>query len=186
MQGRYERELRSAGADRYPRFVSARWQRTCSLVISRVRGRGRWREKFESNVANRDCTMDGWNSWKRAENSFLTAWYQRVRESYVAIWIFGVFQSSRMSASTATGGGGCGGGGGGGGSYGGGGSGVGGALTLMGCVREASPPPQSHHQNQHHRTLGLGDLSVQNGVDPLPKGLYSLASSIPPLFIRRS
>ncbi|XP_076235955.1 uncharacterized protein LOC143180248 isoform X2 [Calliopsis andreniformis] len=100
--------------------------------------------------------MDGWKSWKRAENSFLAAWYQRVRESYVAIWFFGVFQNSRMSTSTATGGG-------------GGGGGVGGALTLMGCVREASPPPQNHHQQQQHRTLGLGEFSAQNSVDPLPK-----------------
>ncbi|XP_017756386.1 PREDICTED: uncharacterized protein LOC108548110 isoform X4 [Eufriesea mexicana] len=38
----------------------------------------------------------------------------------------------------------------------------------MGCVREASPPPQNH-QNQHHRTLGLGEYSAQNSVDPLPK-----------------
>ncbi|XP_024224340.1 uncharacterized protein LOC100746702 [Bombus impatiens] len=109
--------------------------------------------------------MDGWKSWKRAENSFLTAWYQRVTESYVATWFFGVFQTSRMSTSTATGGGG---GGGGGGGSGGGGGGVGGALTLMGCVREASPPPQNH-QNQHHRTHGLGEYSAQNSVDPLPK-----------------
>ncbi|XP_060817654.1 uncharacterized protein LOC132908064 isoform X8 [Bombus pascuorum] len=109
--------------------------------------------------------MDGWKSWKRAENSFLTAWYQRVTESYVATWFFGVFQTSRMSTSTATGGGG---GGGGGGSSGSGGGGVGGALTLMGCVREASPPPQNH-QNQHHRTHGLGEYSAQNSVDPLPK-----------------
>ncbi|XP_020723484.2 uncharacterized protein LOC100642669 isoform X4 [Bombus terrestris] len=70
-----------------------------------------------------------------------------------------------MSTSTATGGGG---GGGGGGGSGGGGGGVGGALTLMGCVREASPPPQNH-QNQHHRTHGLGEYSAQNSVDPLPK-----------------
>ncbi|XP_071863885.1 daughter of sevenless isoform X9 [Bombus fervidus] len=109
--------------------------------------------------------MDGWKSWKRAENSFLTAWYQRVTESYVATWFFGVFQTSRMSTSTATGGGG---GGGGGGGSGGGGGGVGGALTLMGCVREASPPPQNH-QNQHHRTHGLGEYSAQSSVDPLPK-----------------
>ncbi|XP_076760478.1 uncharacterized protein LOC143429010 isoform X4 [Xylocopa sonorina] len=68
-----------------------------------------------------------------------------------------------MSTSTATGGGG------GGGAGGGGGGGVGGALTLMGCVREASPPPQNHHQNQHNRTLGLGEYSAQNSVDPLPK-----------------
>ncbi|XP_043800893.1 uncharacterized protein LOC122719272 isoform X3 [Apis laboriosa] len=112
--------------------------------------------------------MDGWKRWKRAENTLLTAWYQRVTESYVATWLFGVFQSSRMSASTANGGGGGGGGGGSGG--GGGGGGVGGALTLMGCVREASPPPQNHHQHhQHHRTLGLGEYSTQNSVDPLPK-----------------
>ncbi|CAL7937040.1 unnamed protein product [Xylocopa violacea] len=65
-----------------------------------------------------------------------------------------------MSTSTATGGGG------GGGAGGGGGGGVGGALTLMGCVREASPPPQNHQQN---RTLGLGEYSAQNSVDPLPK-----------------
>lgn len=104
--------------------------------------------------------MDGggrWRRWKRAESALLTAWYQRVTESYVATWLYGVFQSSRMSASTAAGGGG------GGGS--GGGGGVGGALTLMGCVREASPPPQSHHQ---HRTLA--EYSTQNSVDPLPKG----------------
>lgn len=101
--------------------------------------------------------MDGWKSWKRAENSFLAAWYHRVRESYVAAWFFGVFQTSRMSTSTATGGG---------------GGGVGGALTLMGCVREASPPPQNHHhQHQQHRTLGLGEFSAQNSVDPLPKGM---------------
>lgn len=103
--------------------------------------------------------MDGWKRWKRAENTLLTAWYQRVTESYVATWLFGVFQSSRMSASTATGGG--------GGGSGGGGGGVGGALTLMGCVREASPPPQNHHQH-HHRTLA--EYSAQNSVDPLPKG----------------
>ncbi|XP_017879284.1 uncharacterized protein LOC108624463 isoform X8 [Ceratina calcarata] len=101
--------------------------------------------------------MDGWKSWKRAENSFLTAWYQRVRESYVAAWLFGVFQSSRMSTSTATGGGG-----------GAGGGSVGGALTLMGCVREASPPPQNH-QNQHHRSFGVREYSTQNSVDPIPK-----------------
>ncbi|XP_033312669.1 uncharacterized protein LOC117212207 isoform X4 [Bombus bifarius] len=76
-----------------------------------------------------------------------------------------LFKTSRMSTSTATGGGG---GGGGGGGSGGGGGGVGGALTLMGCVREASPPPQNH-QNQHHRTHGLGEYSAQNSVDPLPK-----------------
>ncbi|KAK1130989.1 hypothetical protein K0M31_017292 [Melipona bicolor] len=120
--------------------------------------------------------MDGWKSWKRAENSFLTAWYQRVTESYVATWFFGVFQSSRMSTSTATGGGGGGGGGGvgggGGGGGGSGGGGVGGALTLMGCVREASPPPQNHHHHHQNqpRTLGLGEYSAQNSVDPLPKG----------------
>ncbi|XP_015437273.1 PREDICTED: uncharacterized protein LOC107192508 [Dufourea novaeangliae] len=65
-----------------------------------------------------------------------------------------------MSTSTATGGG------------GGGGGGVGGALTLMGCVREASPPPQNHHHHHHHqqhRTLGLGEFSAQNSVDPIPK-----------------
>ncbi|XP_054000059.1 uncharacterized protein LOC128887771 isoform X4 [Hylaeus anthracinus] len=109
--------------------------------------------------------MEGWKSWKRAENSFLAAWYQRVRESYVAAWFFGVFQTSRMSTSTATGGG-------------GGGGGVGGALTLMGCVREASPPPQNHHHHHHHhqqhqqqlhRNLGLAEFSAQSSVDPLPK-----------------
>ncbi|XP_018310687.1 uncharacterized protein [Mycetomoellerius zeteki] len=103
--------------------------------------------------------MDGWNSWKGSEGSFLSAWYQRVRESYVALWFFGVFQSSRtMSTSTA---------------LGGGGGGVGGALSLMGCMREASPPPQNHHQHhhhQHHRAFGLGEFSVtQHSVDPLPK-----------------
>ncbi|XP_076276055.1 uncharacterized protein LOC143206990 isoform X2 [Lasioglossum baleicum] len=104
--------------------------------------------------------MDGWNSWKRAENSFLAAWYQRVAQSYVAAWFFGVFQTSRMSTSTATGGG-------------GGGGGVGGALTLMGCVREASPPPQNHHHHHHHhqqyRNVGLSEFSAQSSVDPLPK-----------------
>ncbi|XP_043514407.1 uncharacterized protein LOC122530985 isoform X9 [Frieseomelitta varia] len=47
----------------------------------------------------------------------------------------------------------------------------------MGCVREASPPPQNHHHHHHHhhqnqhqpRTLGLGEYSAQNSVDPLPK-----------------
>nr|XP_012136553.1 PREDICTED: uncharacterized protein LOC100880594 [Megachile rotundata] len=38
----------------------------------------------------------------------------------------------------------------------------------MGCVREASPPPQNHHQ-QHHRSLGVGEFSAQNSIDPLPK-----------------
>ncbi|XP_077265007.1 uncharacterized protein LOC143898994 isoform X2 [Temnothorax americanus] len=104
--------------------------------------------------------MDGWKSWKRSESSFLAAWYQRVRESYVAVWFFGVFQSSgTMSTSTA---------------LGGGGGGVGGALSLMGCVREASPPPQNHHQHHHHhqqrRTFGLGEFpAAQHSVDPLPK-----------------
>lgn len=97
--------------------------------------------------------MDGWKGWKSAENSFIVAWYQRVRESYVGAWFFGVFQNGRMSTTTATAGG---------------GGGVGGALTLMGCVREASPPPHSHHQ-QHHRTLGLSDFPAPNSVDPLPK-----------------
>ncbi|XP_008556692.1 dentin sialophosphoprotein isoform X1 [Microplitis demolitor] len=41
--------------------------------------------------------------------------------------------------------------------------GVGGALSLMGCVREASPPPQNH------RTLDLGDLAMQRHADLLPK-----------------
>jgi len=113
--------------------------------------------------------MDGWKSWKGSEGSFLSTWYQRVRESYVAVWFFGVFQSSRtMSTSTAPGGG---------------GGGVGGALSLMGCVREASPPPQNHHQHhhhhhhQHHRTFGLGEFpATQHSVDPLPKGQRSLST----------
>lgn len=118
--------------------------------------------------------MDGWKSWKRSESSFLSAWYRRVRESYVALWFFGVFQNSRMSTSTASGGG------------GGGGGGVGGALSLMGCVREASPPPQNHHSHHHHhhhhqqqqqhqqqhRAFGLGEFPAQHSVDPLPKGQY--------------
>ncbi|XP_050452502.1 J domain-containing protein DDB_G0295729-like isoform X1 [Cataglyphis hispanica] len=116
--------------------------------------------------------MDGWKSWKRSESWFLSAWYQRVRESYVAAWFFGVFQNNRtMSTSTAPGGG--------------GGGGVGGALSLMGCVREASPPPQNHHphhhyhhhhhhhqqqQQQQHRAFGLGEFpAVQHSIDPVPK-----------------
>ncbi|KYM87296.1 hypothetical protein ALC53_03482 [Atta colombica] len=103
--------------------------------------------------------MDGWKSWKGSEGSFFSTWYQRVRESYVALWFFGMFQNSRtMSTSTA---------------LGGGGGGVGGALSLMGCVREASPPPQNHHQHhhhQHHRAFGLGEFpTTQHSVDPLPK-----------------
>ncbi|XP_029663075.1 uncharacterized protein LOC115235424 isoform X1 [Formica exsecta] len=115
--------------------------------------------------------MDGWKSWKRSESWFFSAWYQRVRESYVAAWFFGVFQNNRtMSTSTAPGGG------------GGGGGGVGGALSLMGCVREASPPPQNHHphhhyhhhhhqqQQQQHRAFGLGEFpAVQHSIDPVPK-----------------
>ncbi|XP_025261829.1 microtubule-associated protein futsch isoform X2 [Camponotus floridanus] len=114
--------------------------------------------------------MDGWKSWKGSESWFFSAWYQRVRESYVAAWLFGVFQSSRtMSTSTSPSGG-----------------GVGGALSLMGCVREASPPPQTHYshhhyhhhhhpphqqqQQQHHRAFGLGEFStVQHSIDPAPK-----------------
>ncbi|EFN64134.1 hypothetical protein EAG_08235 [Camponotus floridanus] len=69
------------------------------------------------------------------------------------------------------------------------GGGVGGALSLMGCVREASPPPQTHYshhhyhhhhhpphqqqqqqQQQHHRAFGLGEFStVQHSIDPAPK-----------------
>jgi len=111
--------------------------------------------------------MDRWKSWKSAEGSLLSAWYQRVRESYVAVWFFGVFQNSgTMSTSAIPGGG-------------GGGGGVGGALSLMGCVREASPPPQNHHQHhhqqpRHHRAFGLADFPMaQHSVDPLPKGRYS-------------
>lgn len=178
MQGRYERRLRSAGTDRYPEIVSAYLPRTrAACEISGASGGGgnsagacSSEKKFGRSWKTKDRRMDGWKSWKRAENSFLTAWYQRVTESYVATWFFGVFQTSRMSTSTATGGGG---GGGGGGGSGGGGGGVGGALTLMGCVREASPPPQNH-QNQHHRTHGLGEYSAQNSVDPLPKGSFTL------------
>ncbi|XP_043289155.1 uncharacterized protein [Venturia canescens] len=47
---------------------------------------------------------------------------------------------------------------------GGGGGAVGGALSLMGCVREASPPPQDHHH------LSLGEFAMQQrAVDTLPK-----------------
>lgn len=109
--------------------------------------------------------MDGWKSWKGSESWFFSAWYQRVRESYVAAWLFGVFQSSRtMSTSTSPSGG-----------------GVGGALSLMGCVREASPPPHTHHSHHHyhhhhqqqHRAFGLGEFStVQHSIDPAPKGQY--------------
>ncbi|CAL1689601.1 unnamed protein product [Lasius platythorax] len=64
------------------------------------------------------------------------------------------------------------------------GGGVGGALSLMGCVREASPPPQNHHPHHHyhhhhhhqqqqqhqHRAFGLGDFpAVQHSIDPAPK-----------------
>ncbi|KMQ93623.1 dentin sialophospho [Lasius niger] len=115
--------------------------------------------------------MDGWKSWKRSEGWFFSAWYHRVRESYVAAWLFGMFQNSRtMSTSTASSGG-----------------GVGGALSLMGCVREASPPPQNHHPHHHyhhhhhhqqqqqhqHRAFGLGEFpAVQHSIDPAPKGQY--------------
>ncbi|XP_034933851.1 dentin sialophosphoprotein-like isoform X2 [Chelonus insularis] len=47
--------------------------------------------------------------------------------------------------------------------------GVGGALSLMGCVREASPSPQ-----EHHHTLDMGDFAMhrnQRNVDTLPKEL---------------
>ncbi|XP_011880036.1 PREDICTED: heat shock protein DDB_G0288861-like isoform X3 [Vollenhovia emeryi] len=98
--------------------------------------------------------MDGWKSWKRSESSFLS-WYQRARESYVAAWFFGMFQSGGTMSTSAA--------------LGGGGGGVGGALSLMGCVREASPPPQNHH-HQQHRTFGLGEFpATQHSVDPLPK-----------------
>lgn len=64
-----------------------------------------------------------------------------------------------------------------------GGGGVGGALSLMGCVREASPPPQNHHHQhhhqQHHRAFGLGEFpATQHSVDPLPKGQYLSTLSI--------
>lgn len=167
-----ERGLRSAGTDRYPRIVLVRVRSDPGLGTGGIEeGGGSGSVAERGNEGEEREEMDGWKRWKRAENTFLTAWYQRVTESYVATWLFGVFQSSRMSASTANGGG----GGGGGGSGGGGGVGVGGALTLMGCVREASPPPQNHHQHhQHHRTLGIGEYSTQNSVDPLPKGECSI------------
>ena len=47
-------------------------------------------------------------------------------------------------------------------SGGGGGSGVGGALSLMGCVREASPTPADHHL--------LRLKNSQHSLDTLPKG----------------
>ncbi|XP_048511345.1 uncharacterized protein LOC105684532 isoform X2 [Athalia rosae] len=49
----------------------------------------------------------------------------------------------------------------GGGGGGGGGGGVGGALSLMGCVREASPPPQD--------PANLGEFSVTPNMDIQPK-----------------
>ncbi|KAH0550833.1 hypothetical protein KQX54_020940 [Cotesia glomerata] len=102
-----------------------------------------------------------WAGQKTEQKSWLIAgWYERVKESYIALWFSRVFQTGRMSsasgnnslasatsysgASTLTGG-------------------VGGALSLMGCVREASPPPQNH------RTLDLGDLAMQRHADLLPK-----------------
>lgn len=42
-------------------------------------------------------------------------------------------------------------------------TGVGGALSLMGCVREASPPT-------HHVIIGLDDFTAQRNVDTLSKG----------------
>lgn len=103
-----------------------------------------------------------WSGEKMGSNWLLTSWYHRVKESYIALWFSRVFQTGRMSstsgnnsatsttsysgASTLTGG-------------------VGGALSLMGCVREASPPPQNH------RTLDLGDLAMQRHADLLPKGM---------------
>ncbi|XP_015115764.1 titin isoform X2 [Diachasma alloeum] len=78
----------------------------------------------------------------------LTDWYHRVKESYVAVWVYRVFQTTgRMSSSAST--------------CGGSASGGSGALSLMGCVREASPPPQDHG--------GMGEVGGQRGADTLPK-----------------
>lgn len=104
-----------------------------------------------------------WGGQKTEKSWLIAGWYERVKESYIALWFSRVFQTGRMSsasgnnslasatsysgASTLTGG-------------------VGGALSLMGCVREASPPPQNH------RTLDLGDLAMQRHADLLPKGMF--------------
>lgn len=112
-------------------------------------------------------SWDGWrahigpaNGSKSSKaNSFLSGWYHRVKESYVAAWFCRVFQTGRMSSGPGGGGGGAG--------AGSGGGAVGGALSLMGCVREASPPPQDHHP------LSLGDFGMQRSVDTLPKGELS-------------
>ncbi|XP_074110623.1 uncharacterized protein LOC141534897 isoform X1 [Cotesia typhae] len=101
-----------------------------------------------------------WGGQKTEKSWLIAGWYERVKESYIALWFSRVFQTGKMSsasgnnslasatsysgASTLTGG-------------------VGGALSLMGCVREASPPPQNH------RTLDLGDLAMQRHADLLPK-----------------
>ena len=96
--------------------------------------------------------MGGWKKgkgWNSMENSILAAWIRRVRESYFGSWIFDMFQTTGMTTATS------------GGTSGGG---VGGALSLMGCVREASPPPIDHHP------LRLGNF--QHSVDALPKGQF--------------
>ena len=120
------------------------------------------------NVVMEGWTTGNWEGWNATQhgntttasektNSFLSGWYHRVKESYVAAWFRRVFQTGRMSSAP----------GGGGGSAGSGGGGaVGGALSLMGCVREASPPPQDHHP------LSLGDFGMQRSVDTLPKGKF--------------
>lgn len=79
--------------------------------------------------------------------------YKCVKEWYFAVWILQVFWApDKMSSGTST--------------CGGSASGGSGALSLMGCVREASPPPQDHH------TFGMGEFSMQKNSDTLPKGKF--------------
>lgn len=99
--------------------------------------------------------MEEWQNqeksgWKNVENSLFTVWIRRMRESYFGAWFFEMFQTTGMTTATS----------GGGASSGG----VGGALSLMGCVREASPTPVDHHP------LRLGNF--QHSVDALPKGEF--------------
>lgn len=75
--------------------------------------------------------------------------YECIKESHVAVWIFQVFRApNKMSNSS--------------GNCGGSASGASGALSLMGCVREASPPP--------HDTSGIGEFNMPRNSDTLPKG----------------
>ncbi|KAF7994869.1 hypothetical protein HCN44_004341 [Aphidius gifuensis] len=75
--------------------------------------------------------------------------YECIKESHVAVWIFQVFRApNKMSNSP--------------GNCGGSASGTSGALSLMGCVREASPPP--------HDTSGMGEFNMMpRNSDTLPK-----------------